>query len=182
MRREFLTPSNILSLLRVVLVIPFVAVMLSGLPSARLWGGAVMILGGLTDRYDGILARMYGYETEWGRILDPLADKIGVGAVALVLLHLGDLPLWYVIGVLARDVLIFLGGLFLKIRRALVLPSNLTGKWAVGITSLALFLLVLGGRSTLAWIALAASALLLLTSFGLYVLRFVRELRQPGVS
>jgi CDP-diacylglycerol--glycerol-3-phosphate 3-phosphatidyltransferase len=176
MRREFLTPSNILSISRAVLVIPFVYVMLSSLPAARLWGALIMILAALTDRFDGVLARKYGYETEWGRILDPLADKIGIAAGALVLLQLGDIPLWFVIALIARDIMIFLGGVYIKARTGVVLPSNQVGKWAVGIVSLAIFLLVLTGASLAASICIWLSVLLLIASFVSYVRRFFKEL------
>jgi CDP-diacylglycerol--glycerol-3-phosphate 3-phosphatidyltransferase len=178
MRREFLTPSNILSLIRAVLVVPFALIMLSPLPSARIWGGVIMVVGALTDRYDGILARRYGQETEWGRILDPLADKLAIATIALVLLALGDISLWYVVALLARDVLIFAGGMVIKIRSGVVLPSHPVGKVAVGIIALALFLLVIGGPSLPATILIWVSVLFLLLSFGLYAARFVQELKK----
>lgn len=181
MRREFLTPSNILSLLRAVLVIPFAFIMLSSLPSARFWGAVIIILGALTDRYDGILARRYGQETEWGRILDPLADKIGVGTLAVVLLVRGEIPLWYVLALLSRDLLIFTGGMVIKVRHGVVLPSHPVGKVAVGIISLALFLVVIAGPSLPATILMWVSVVLLLWSFGVYVARFVQEFTKVPV-
>jgi CDP-diacylglycerol--glycerol-3-phosphate 3-phosphatidyltransferase len=177
MRREFLTPSNLLSISRAVLVVPFVAVMLSSLPSARVWGGVIMIVGALTDKFDGLLARKYGYETEWGRILDPLADKIGIAAIALVLLWLGDVPLWFVIALLTRDLLIFFGGIYIKVRKGAVLQSNMAGKWAVGIIALTLFLLVIVGPSLPATIFLWISVGFLIVSFALYLSRFAHELQ-----
>jgi len=178
MRREFLTPSNILSLTRIILVIPFVLFMLSSLPSARTWGAVILVLAALTDRYDGILARKYGQETELGRILDPLADKIGVGAGAIVLLVLGDLPLWFVLALLGRDLLIFAGGMVIKARSGVVLPSHPVGKVAVGIVSLTFFVIVLGGQSLYATILIWASVVFLLLSFGIYAARFVEEMKK----
>ena len=176
MRREFLTPSNILSISRAVLVIPFVYVMLSSLSTARLWGAFIMILAALTDKFDGVLARKYGYETDWGRILDPVADKLAIAAGALVLLYLGDIPLWFVIALITRDVLIFLGGVYIKAKKGVVLPSNQIGKWAVGVISLAIFLLVLAGPSIVASLCIWLSVVFLLVSFGSYVRRFSQEL------
>ena len=175
MRREFFTPSNILSISRAVLVIPFTIVMLSSLPTARFWGAFIMILGALTDKFDGLLARKYGYETEWGRILDPLADKIGVAGVALVLLRLGDIPVWFVAALLARDTLIFLGGMYIRARKGVVLQSNMTGKIAVGVITVALFALVVLGPSLPATISIWVGVVFLIASFGGYVRRFVRE-------
>lgn len=170
---KFLTVSNLLSVLRALLAIPFVMVMLSGDPMARWWGGALLAVAALTDKLDGVLARKYDRVTEWGKILDPLADKIGVGVVVLVLFSLKALPLWFVILVLVRDVLIFTGGFYLKATRGVVVPSNEAGKWAVGIITLTVFLLVLGVHSVVTEILLYLSTFMLLFSFVLYVIRFV---------
>lgn len=178
MRREFVTPSNILSLIRLVLAIPFALVMLSSLPSARVWGAIILIVGALTDRYDGILARRYGQETELGRILDPMADKIGVATAALVLLALGEIPLWFVIALLARDLLILAGGMMIKSRSGVVLPSHISGKIAVGIVSLTFFVIVVGGPSLLATVLIWVCVALLVWSLAVYAARFVQEMKK----
>ena len=180
MRREFWTLSNVLSLSRPLLALVFAAIMLSGRPDARVWGAIVVFLTGLTDRYDGILARKFNQETEWGRILDPLADKIAAGIGGIVLVLLGDLPLWFLLLLLIRDVLILAGGLFLKSRKGVVLPSNETGKWAMGIIALTFFILILGGPSVPGTIGIWVSAALCVVSFLIYLRRFRGELRATG--
>ncbi len=170
---RFLTVSNILSILRVLLTVPFAIVMLSGNPWARLWGGIIMVLAALTDKYDGILARKYGQTTEWGKILDPLADKVGLAVVAIVLLILGNIPVWFLVVLLLRDILIFSGGMYLRSQRGIVLQSNEVGKWTVGIVSLALFLMVLNAQSVLVEIFMWTGTLLLVLSFVFYVRRFL---------
>jgi len=175
---RFFTISNFLSISRALLTIPFVLVMLSEYPSSRMWGGLIMFVAALTDKYDGVLARKFNQITEWGKILDPLADKIAVGAVVLVLLHLHDIPLWLVVVVLGRDILIFIGGMYIKATRGVVLPSNETGKWAVGIISLTLFLMVLDLHSWVIDVLLCISVLLLALSFVLYIKRFIEVLKQ----
>jgi cardiolipin synthase len=177
---RFFTVSNILSISRALLVIPFVMVMLSDIPSSRFWGAAIMALAALTDKLDGVFARKLGEVTEWGKILDPLADKVGLAAAVLVLLYLGDVPLWFVGVVLARDILIFAGGMYVKSSKRVVLPSNETGKWAVGIITLTLFLLLIGLKSIVTDILLAVSTLMLAVSFALYLLRFVRVLKESA--
>jgi len=175
---RFFTTSNLLSISRALLAIPFVLVMLSEYPSSRMWGGLIMFVAALTDKYDGVLARKFNQITEWGKILDPLADKIAVGAVVLVLLHLNAIPLWFVVVVLGRDILIFTGGMYIKATRGVVLPSNETGKWAVGIISLTLFLMVLDFHSWVIDVLLYISVLLLAVSFILYLKRFIDLLKQ----
>ncbi len=180
MRREFLTLSNVLSISRVLLVIPFVIVMLPPGPPVR-WAGALLLaLAALTDKLDGVFARKFKQETEWGKILDPLADKIGVAAVAMILLWLETLPLWFFLVLIFRDLLIFSGGLFLKASRGVVLTSIPAGKWAVGVVTLALLAGIVGAAAPalamLIWLSTAMSVV----SLALYVKRFVDTVSTPS--
>lgn len=177
MQNKFLTVSNLLSIARVLLAIPFVVVMLSGSSDGRLWGGAIMVFAALTDKFDGVLARKYNQVTDWGKFLDPLADKIAVAVVAIVLLVLGNIPPWFVAALLIRDVLIFLGGIYVRSRKGILLQSNDVGKWTVGIVSLALFLMVLNAPATLIDVFVGASMLLLVLSFVLYLRRFTEVMK-----
>ncbi len=170
---RFFTISNLLSILRVVLVIPFAFVMLRGGADGRLWGAIIMVLAALTDKYDGVLARKYGQTTEWGKILDPFADKLGLAVAAVVLLILGSIPLWFVIVLVLRDVLILSGGMYLRSKKGVVLQSNETGKWTVGIVSLTVFLMVLNAQSVLVDIFMWAGTILLVVSSSTYLRRFL---------
>ena len=180
MKREFLTISNLLSIFRAVLSIPFALVMLLPVPPLRSWAVAILIVGALTDKLDGDIARMRGEETSWGRILDPLADKVCVAAMALVLFTLGALPLWFVIVLIGRDLLILCGGMYLKSTRGVVLPSNTVGKWTAGVIALTVFVLLLNLVPDIQWVFLGACLAGLALSFALYVARFVNVVRQAG--
>lgn len=177
-----LAAPNLLSITRILLVIPFVAVMFSGRRDAELWAALLMIAAAATDRLDGWIARRTGRETEWGRILDPLADKIAAAAVVIVLLLLGRIPLWFVLAVLGRDLLILAGGVFVKARRGVVLPSNATGKWAMGILAAALFALVVQAPAWVCGALIAGSTIMLAASLIQYTSRFLHVLRhsRPG--
>jgi CDP-diacylglycerol--glycerol-3-phosphate 3-phosphatidyltransferase len=128
MKREFLTISNLLSIFRGLLSIPFALVMLVPADPMRFLALGILLIGMLTDFLDGRIARARGEETEWGKILDPLADKVCVAVMALVLLKLGDLPFWFVAALIARDLAILAGGVYIKSARGVVLPSNTAGK------------------------------------------------------
>ena len=169
---QFLTLSNLLSLARIVLILPFLAVVFSSLPSARWWACVIVALAALTDKLDGMFARKYQQATEWGRILDPLADKICISALVIVLLIFRWIPLWFAVAVFARDALILIGGLYLKARHGLVLPSNRTGKWAVGFIGATLFLLLVGVQSVLTDVMIVATTLMLAASLALYLKEF----------
>lgn len=180
MKGEFLTASNLLSIARAVLIIPFALVML--LPETPLrWAGAgLLALAGVTDKLDGVLARKYHQETEWGRVLDPLADKVGIAAVATVMLILRDIPVWFLSALVIRDLLIFLGGLYLRLKRGVVLGSNTAGKWTFGIVGGTLFLRLLDVVPALTVWLLDLCAAMLLVSFLMYCGRFVQVLKAPA--
>lgn len=163
------TLSNILSLLRGVLVVPM---------AFALWYNhslAVLLIccsAVVTDILDGYFARKFKQETESGRIIDPLADKVFVGAMVIMLALLGKVPGWFLASILIRDVLIFSGGMFIKKRNGYVLPSNYPGKIAVVCISLTLLGLALNWDTLLItileWISMAG----MLVSLAVYARRF----------
>jgi CDP-diacylglycerol--glycerol-3-phosphate 3-phosphatidyltransferase len=178
MKREFLTLSNLLSIFRALLSVPFALVMLLPDPPLRFWAVGILLAGMMTDKLDGDLARRRGEETEWGKILDPLADKVCVAVMALVLLKVGDFPLWFVLALLSRDMLIFLGGMYLKSTRGVVLPSNVAGKWAATFIAFTILIILLNMIREMQWIMLAACAAGLLVSFVMYIARFLHVVRE----
>ncbi|NOZ52606.1 MAG: CDP-alcohol phosphatidyltransferase family protein [Gammaproteobacteria bacterium] len=97
---------NLISLLRMVLVIPVVYLM-----EQREFGLALILfaIAGISDGLDGYLAKRNNWASRLGSILDPLADKLLLVSAYLVLAWLGELPVWLVIAVLVRDVIIILG-------------------------------------------------------------------------
>ena len=136
-----------------------------------------MAVAALTDKLDGVFARRFHETTEWGKILDPLADKIAVGVVGIVLLVLDAIPLWFVLVILGRDIAIFTGGIYLKSSRGIVLQSNETGKWAVGVLSLTLFLMVIGVEGMVTDILIGVTLLMLFLSLAFYIARFAQVVK-----
>ena len=178
---RLVTLPNLLSITRVLLVIPFSLVMLSSLSTARLWACIIIIVAAITDKFDGDLARRLHVESEWGRILDPLADKVGVAVVAVVLLLRGEIPPWYVAALLGRDLLIASGGMYIKARSGVVLPSNMMGKWSFGIIGLTLFLIIAGAPQVAVTVLLWVTIVMLVVSLAMYARRFVDVVsRLPG--
>ena len=74
------------------------------------WALALAMAAGFTDAIDGFLARHFGWRSELGGILDPLADKFLLAAGFVVLTAQGELPVWLLALVLGRDLLIVIGG------------------------------------------------------------------------
>ena len=178
MNRQLWTISNSLSVLRIVLVVPLALSISSDAPGNRLYAVGLIIAAALTDFLDGFFARKLDQITDVGKIIDPLADKIAVGVVCIVLAVQGEMPLWYLIVAIARDVLILLGGVYLKNKKGILLQSNIIGKWTVVIVTMYIFLLVLRSDA-LVWLSgmlLILSTVMLLISFVMYVLRFMRTI------
>lgn len=84
-----------------------------------------------SDLLDGYLARKLDQVSETGKIIDPLADKISVIVISLILLYLGKIPLWFVLIVVFRDLLILGFGIYLDKKKDIRLMSNYPGKIAV---------------------------------------------------
>jgi len=99
---------NVLSLLRITLVFPIVFLLVQGEFSYVL---VLFIIAGLTDGLDGYLAKRNNWTSRLGSILDPLADKILLVFSYLALGWLGLIPMWLVIAVMARDVVIIVGAI-----------------------------------------------------------------------
>jgi len=98
---------NALTLGRMLLVAPLVYLLLTGAYGAAL---VVALIVGLSDWLDGALARRFGWQSEFGGMLDPLADKLLMVSVFATLAWMGVLPAWLLVLVIARDLAIVAGG------------------------------------------------------------------------
>jgi cardiolipin synthase len=94
---------NSLTLGRIVLV-PLVVWLI--ITDEMLAAFLVFLLAGMSDAADGFLAKRYGWRTELGAYLDPIADKALLGSIYVTLGLAGHLPAWLVIAVVSRDILI----------------------------------------------------------------------------
>ena len=166
--------SNLLSLCRLLLTIPTCLLIYY---DYRTLAVVTFFIAAATDYLDGWTARRFGQISDLGKILDPLADKIYVAGVVILLLILGVLPLWLVLPILLRDLLILLGGIFVRLRTGRVLPSNWTGKWAVGVLSITLLLIYLGVGGIALHLFIGLTLAMLTLSLALYISRAVTVLR-----
>ena len=174
MKDRVWTISNALSFLRILVLIPLGFFLLSEKESSHWWAVGTMCLVALTDIFDGVFARALNQETELGKILDPLADKVGIAVVVVILTAKGLLPLWFVVVALARDALILAGALYVKAWKKVVLQSNAIGKLTVCLIAALILVSTLNLRVLdLARVALlAASTAMIVVSFLLYAWRF----------
>ncbi|MFC1627832.1 CDP-alcohol phosphatidyltransferase family protein [Gemmatimonadota bacterium] len=127
-KERIYTLANFLSLSR-LLLIPFVVLCLvANTPGYNRLALGLLVLAGLTDYLDGIAARRRNEISQLGKILDPVADKLFVGVLGLVLVFLRGLPLWFVALYVIRDILILTAAYLLFLNRDIVLTSNWMGK------------------------------------------------------
>lgn len=98
---------NKLTLLRMIMVPVFMLFMLYDfIPYARVWATAVFVLAFFTDWLDGYLARKNGQVTNFGKIMDPLADKLLVTAALVCLNAVGEVSVWVTMIITAREFLV----------------------------------------------------------------------------
>jgi cardiolipin synthase len=97
---------NIISLLRILLVLPVVWLLLNKEYSLALM---LFFVAGISDGIDGYLAKRNHWESRLGSILDPLADKLLLISSYMALGWLGNIPMWLVLVVLLRDLVIVMG-------------------------------------------------------------------------
>lgn len=129
----------------------------------------------VTDLLDGYLARKLNQVSELGKIIDPLADKIAVGFIAVFMFLKGLIPVWFIIIVILRDLLILIFGLFLKKKKKLVLMSNYPGKIAAFTIGLALVFSIFKNTELLSFVSSLlyyVSTILIIYSSYLYYKRF----------
>ncbi|TXS53924.1 CDP-diacylglycerol--glycerol-3-phosphate 3-phosphatidyltransferase [Streptomyces sp. uw30] len=177
--------ANLLTMLRLVLVPAFVALMLADGgydPAWRSLAWAAFAIAMITDLFDGHLARTYDLVTDFGKIADPIADKAIMGAALICLSALDDLPWWVTIVILGRELGITLLR-FIVIRYG-VIPASRGGKLktltqgvAVGMYILALT----GWLATLRWWVMAAAVVLTVLT-GLDYVRQAIVLRRQGIA
>jgi cardiolipin synthase len=99
---------NVISAIRILLIVPLAWVLGHHRYSATLW---VFGVAAASDGIDGFIARRFGWQSELGGMLDPVADKLMLATVFIVLARLGLVPVWLMAVVLARDAVIVTGAL-----------------------------------------------------------------------
>jgi CDP-diacylglycerol--glycerol-3-phosphate 3-phosphatidyltransferase len=119
--------ANRITLSRLLLTVLFVIALNSSWNYARTAALVIFIIAGLTDFIDGEIARRYGVITNFGKLMDPLVDKIMVAAAFISLVPLKAVPAWAATTIVARDFLIT-GLRLMASAKGQVLPAESLGK------------------------------------------------------
>ena len=118
---------NRLTAARFVLTFIFVATLSAEWRFARTSGLIIFILAGITDYLDGAIARSRNLVTDFGKLMDPLADKIMMASAFILLVPLEAFPAWVAIVIISREFAIT-GLRLLAASKGVVLPSERMGK------------------------------------------------------
>ena len=119
---------NKLSVARVLCIPAIVTLLHFSSPACRYAAAALFILGCLTDFLDGRLARKRNLVTDFGKFIDPVADKLLVLTTLIMLVHLGRMPAWIVIVILCRELAVD-GLRMVAVTKGQVIAAGPLGKW-----------------------------------------------------
>ncbi len=117
---------NLLTLFRLLLV-PLFIVVFHGEQDMHLFAALIFVLASVTDVADGYLARKLNMTTRWGQLMDPLADKCMQLAVIISLFTAKLVPVWFIVLLIAKEVMMIVGGAFLYSKKTYV-KANMAGK------------------------------------------------------
>jgi CDP-diacylglycerol--glycerol-3-phosphate 3-phosphatidyltransferase len=132
---------NVLTLLRIVAVPVLVVVLLGAIPGGDAVAAAVFALAALTDGLDGYIARSQGSVTTFGKLMDPLADKLLIIAALVSLVSLDRLQAWVAMVIIARELAVT-GLRSLAAERGVVIAASWLGKVKTALQVAAVFALI----------------------------------------
>lgn len=176
---------NKLTVLRVLMVPFFVLFMLTDLGgAANKWIAlAIFVVASLTDLLDGKIARKYNLVTNFGKFMDPLADKLLVCSAMICLIEKGNLAAWIVIVIIAREFIIS-GFRLVASDNGIVIAASYWGKFKTVFQMAMVIVLImdLGGAfdvigQALIWISLALTIISLID----YVAKNIQVLTNGGM-
>ena len=135
---------NKLTILRVIMIPFFVAALLydgGANQNMRYVAAALFIIASLTDMLDGKIARKYNLVTNFGKFMDPLADKLLVCSALICLIELGQLPSWMVIIIVSREFIIS-GFRLIAAEQGIVIAASYWGKFKTTFQMIAVILMI----------------------------------------
>ena len=169
---------NTLTIIRMILIIPFVILLLNG---ADIPAVVIFIVASFTDMLDGKIARKYNLVTNFGKFMDPLADKLLVCSALICLVEMERLAAWIVIIIIAREFIIS-GFRLVASDNGIVIAASYWGKFKTVFQMIMVVVLMLNIQNSvfrmlgtiLVWISLA----LTLISLADYVAKNINVLKE----
>lgn len=123
--KDLMTIPNAISFIRIILITPFVAFFIVGKYITHDYTPAVvtLVISGISDFFDGMIARKFHQESELGKVLDPLADKLTLIAVGICLVFIEPYVLPLMIIMVVKDILMIIGGTII-INQGVIPPKS----------------------------------------------------------
>ena len=176
---------NKLTVMRVILIPFFVAALLYDNGSSqtmRVVANVIFIVASLTDLFDGKIARKYNLVTNFGKFMDPLADKLLVCSALICLIQLGQLPAWIVIIIISREFIIS-GFRLVAADNGIVIAASYWGKFKTTFQMIAVILMIFNipALATVTMIMLVIAVVLTVISLVDYVAKNVEVLTKGGM-
>lgn len=176
---------NKLTVLRVIMIPFFVFFLLlenGANPTWRYLSAAIFIVASFTDLLDGKIARKYNLVTNFGKFMDPLADKLLVCSALICLIELGQLPAWVVIIIISREFIIS-GFRLVAADNGIVIAASYWGKFKTVFQMTAVILLIFNipSLALLTNIVLAVAVVLTVVSLADYIVKNRKVLTEGGM-
>ena len=136
---------NKLTILRICMIPFFVVALMidqGGVAAYRYLAAAIFVIASFTDFLDGNIARKYNLVTNFGKFMDPLADKLLVCSALICMIQLGQLPAWYVIIIISREFIIS-GFRLVASDNGVVIAASYWGKFKTVSQMIAIVLLIM---------------------------------------
>lgn len=176
---------NKLTVLRICMIPFFVAALLyenGADQTMRIIANVIFITASLTDLLDGKIARKYGLVTNFGKFMDPLADKLLVCSALICLIQLGQLPAWVVIVIISREFIIS-GFRLVAADNGIVIAASYWGKFKTVFQMTAVVLLIFNitPLSVLTSAVLWIAVILTVVSLVDYVAKNIKVLTEGGL-
>ena len=174
-----------LTVMRVILIPCFVAALLYDNGSSqtmRIVANVIFIVASLTDLFDGKIARKYNLVTNFGKFMDPLADKLLVCSALICLIQLGQLPAWVVIIIISREFIIS-GFRLVAADNGIVIAASYWGKFKTTFQMIAVILMIFNipALATVTMIMLVIAVVLTVISLVDYVAKNIEVLTKGGM-
>lgn len=171
---------NLLSIFRILLLPVFVLVFIFAAPEYHYWLAVILVVSGLSDILDGLIARKFNQVTQLGKFLDPLADKLTVATVLACLVFLYPQVIFVLVVYVLKELLMGGGFLLLSKRKIALESSKWFGKMATVVTYIVMFLLIIIPNISDTWMVVLNTLVVAVTVFAfvMYAVEFLKICRK----
>ncbi len=171
---------NLLTVARILLVPVLVVALLEKTGEGELLAAIVFAVASITDAIDGYLARSRNWETTFGKLMDPIADKLLIVAALMALVSLARLEAWVAMVIIAREFAVTVLRVAVGTGQGVVISASSIGKLKT-VLQVAMVMVLIAVHGRPAWVSLLVYATVLVTviSGADYFFGLRRRLRQP---